>query len=283
MRGAMDQRKVLIRRLCTFVGQPKWIMTTLRPMPDSPMLMSCLVISAIGRATRCFPKPRRLRSVACSWHSTLPSAHPALAYELAWERDFAGADSEFRKAIAFDPTYATAQAIAFDPTYATAHQWYAILLMILGQNPQAVMASGRAAEQDPFSLNVPVIEVAFTKWITTYPALAGFTSYGPGTIAGQVLNRIDDGAFTHLSARYEVTDPSGSHSFKAVIQGKVNNKTGSSELNGIVTWGWMIGARVRVTFVRVTPCEFGKTQCVFPGHPTDSARIVPDVLKCATC
>jgi DNA-binding SARP family transcriptional activator len=212
-----------------------------------------------------FPKAKEAALRSMQLDSTLPSAHPALAYELAWERDFAGADSEFRKAIAFDPTYATAQAIAFDPTYAMAHQWYAILLMILGQNPQAVVASGRAAEQDPFSLNVPVIEVAFTKWITTYPALAGFTSYGPGTIAGQVLNRIDDGAFTHLSARYEVTDPSGSHSFKAVIQGKVNNKTGSSELNGIVTWGWMLGARVRVTFVRVAPCEFGKLNVCFQG------------------
>jgi len=73
--------------------------------------------------------------------------------------------------------------------------------------------------ETPFS-QCPIVEITFTKWIAAYPALAGFTSYGPSTIAGAVLNRIDDGVFTHLSARYEITDPSGSHSFKAVIQGK---------------------------------------------------------------
>lgn len=207
-----------------------------------------------------FPKAKEaaLRSIALD--STLASPHPALAYELAWERDFVGANSEFRKAVGFDPSNATAKATAADPTYVSAHQWYAILLMILGEQPGVV-----ETRADPFSLNVPVVEVAFTKWITAYPALAGFTSYGPGTIAGEVLNRIDDGEFTHLSARYEVTDPNGSHSFKAVIQGKANNNRGSYELNGIVTWGWMLGARVRATFVRVTPCEFGKLNVCYQG------------------
>jgi hypothetical protein len=123
----------------------------------------------------------------------------------------------------------------------------------------------RAANRDAFSVNAPVVEITFTKWIAAYPALAGFTSYGPGTIAGAVLNRIDDGVFTHLSARYEITDPSGSHSFKAVIQGKGNNKSGSYELNGIVTWGWMLGGRVRASFVRITPCEFAKLNVCFQG------------------
>lgn len=212
-----------------------------------------------------FPKAKEAALRSMELDSTLASAHPALAYELTWERDFARADSEFRKAVAFDPTYATARAAAVDPTYAKAHQWYSILLLILGQKPEVVAASRRPSNQNPFVLNVPVIEVTFTKWITTYPALAGFTSYGPGTIAGEVLSRIDDGDFTHLIARYEVTDPSGSHSFKAVIQGKANNKTGSYDLNGIVTWGWMLGAQVHVTFQRITPCEFGKRDLCFRG------------------
>ena len=211
-----------------------------------------------------FPKAKQAALRSLQLDSTLASPHPALAYELAWERDFAGANSEFRKAVALDPTYATAKAIARDPTYATAHQWYAILLMILGDKPE-VVANWVAANRDAFSVNVPIVEITFTKWITDYPALAGFTSYGPGTIAGQVLNRIDDGVFTHLSARYEVTDPNGSHSFKAVIQGKANNKSGKYELNGIVTWGWMVGARVRASFVRIAPCEFGKLNVCFQG------------------
>jgi len=212
-----------------------------------------------------FPKAKDAALRSIQLDSTLASAHPALAYELTWERDFAGANSEFRKAIALDPTHATTQARAFDPTYAAAHQWYAILLMILSQKPEAVAARPRAANQDSFSLHVPVIEVTFTKWIDTYPALEGFTSYGPGTIAGEVLSRIDDGAVTHLVARYEITDPSGTQSFKAVIQGKANDETGRYDLNGIITWGWMIGAQVHVNFQRITPCEFGKRNICFQG------------------
>jgi DNA-binding SARP family transcriptional activator len=211
-----------------------------------------------------FPKAKQAALRSMQIDSTLASPHPALAYELAWERDFVGANSELRKAVALDPTYATAKAIALDPMYATEHQWYAILLMILGDKPQ-ITKDLPPSHGNAFSISVPVVEITFTKWITAYPALAGFTSYGPGTIAGAVLNRIDDGVSTHLSARYEVTDPGGSHSFKAVIQGKANNDSGKYELNGIVTWGWMLGARVRASFVRVSPCQFGKLNVCYQG------------------
>jgi DNA-binding SARP family transcriptional activator len=211
-----------------------------------------------------YPKAKQAALRSLQIDSTLASPHPALAYELAWERDFAGANSEFRKAVALDPTYASVKTIAGDPTSALEHQWYSILLMILGDKPQ-ITEDLRASNRNAFSVNVPVVEITFTKWIDAYPALAGFTSYGPGSIAGAVLNRIDDGVSTHLSARYEVTDPGGSHSFKAVIQGKANNDNGKYELNGIVTWGWMLGARVRATFVRVSPCEFGKLKVCFQG------------------
>jgi DNA-binding SARP family transcriptional activator len=212
-----------------------------------------------------FPKAKDAALRSLQLDSTLASAHPALAYELAWERDFAGADSEFRKAIALDPTHATSPAIAADHTYAMAHQWYAILLLILGRKPEAVVVRRQAADQDPFSLHVPVIEIAFTKWFTTYPAMAGFTSHGPGTIAGAVLSRIDDGVLTHMIARYEVTDLNGTQSFKAVIQGEANNKTGRYDLHGIVTWGWMLGAPVHVTFQRITPCNSGGHNICFQG------------------
>ena len=212
-----------------------------------------------------FPKAKEAALRSMQLDSTLPSSHPALAYELTWERNFAAADSEFRKAVALDPTYATGQARTFDATYAKAHQWYAILLMILGHKPEAVVASPGGADPNPFSLSVPVVEVTFEKWFATYPAITGNTSYGDGTLSGEVLSRIDDGVFTHLIARYEVTDPSGTHSFKAVIQGKASNKTGRYDLNGIVTWGWMLGARVHVTFLRITPCQFGKLNVCFQG------------------
>jgi DNA-binding SARP family transcriptional activator len=213
-----------------------------------------------------FPKAKEAALRSLQLDSALPSAHPALAYELTWERDFVRADSEFHKAVALDPTYATPKAIAADPTYAMAHQWYAILLMILAQRPEAAVVTPPAPPNpSPFSLTVPIVELTFTKWITTYPALTGYTSYGAGTLAGQVLNRIDDGVSTHISARYEVTDPEGAHSFKAVIQGKGDDKTGKYDLNGIVTFGWMIGAHVHARFLRISPCQMAKLNVCFRG------------------
>jgi hypothetical protein len=211
-----------------------------------------------------FPKAKEAALRSMQLDSALPSAHPALAYELTWERDFVRADPEFHKAVALDPTYATPKAIAADSTFAKAHQWYAILLMILrAQRPDAVAATPRAA--NPLSLTEPVFELTFTKWMNAYPALTGNTSWGTGTLAGQVLNRIDDSVSTDISARYEITDPEGARSFKAVIQGKGDLKTGRYDLNGIVTWGWMLGAHVHATFLRITPCKMAKLNMCFRG------------------
>lgn len=98
--------------------------------------------------------------------------------------------------------------------------------------------------------------VSFTKWYTTYPAMTGFTCYGPGTYAGEILSRIPDGDFVLLKARYEITDPRGRHSFKAIIEGKLDNRTGVANLTGVVTEGWRTGTDVAVTFQRITPCAF---------------------------
>jgi hypothetical protein len=101
------------------------------------------------------------------------------------------------------------------------------------------------------------VEIAFEKWFTTYPTMTGNTSYGAGTYAGTILKRtvFDNGVIVQLEARYIVTDPSGAgHSFTAVIAGTENLVTRSAVLNGVVTEGWMVGARVHVTFEIITPC-----------------------------
>jgi serine/threonine protein kinase/DNA-binding SARP family transcriptional activator len=89
-----------------------------------------------------YPKAKAAALRSMQLDSTLASARAALAYELTWRRDFAGAELGFRKAI------------ALDPTYATAHQWYAVLLMILGRKSEAVVESRRAADLDPLSLQI---------------------------------------------------------------------------------------------------------------------------------
>ncbi len=113
----------------------------------------------------------------------------------------------------------------------------------------------------------PVI-VTFTKWIVADgPFMTGFTGYGPDTFAGEVLRFTPskNGIIVGLEARYEVTDPSGSRSFKAVIKGKQNNNTGRAVLNGVVTEGWLTGAHVHVTFQVITPCQFGTGNRCFQG------------------
>jgi hypothetical protein len=137
--------------------------------------------------------------------------------------------------------------------------------MILAQEPEAVAAGRVPPARDPFSLGIPVVEIGFTKWIGGYPAMTGFTSDGPGTLGGEILSRIDDGVFTHLVARYEVTDSSGAHSFKAVIQGTADDRSGHYELYGIVTGGWMMGSRVHVRFDRRSPCRHGALDVCFQG------------------
>jgi len=112
-----------------------------------------------------------------------------------------------------------------------------------------------ATSVNPFA-EAAVTEITFIKWFTTFPAMTGNTSYGDGTFAGTILGRtaFDNGVIVKLQALYRVTDPSGSHSFAALIQGTQNIETATAVLNGVITEGWMVGARVHVTFQRITPC-----------------------------
>ncbi len=86
-------------------------------------------------------KARAAALRALELDSTLAEAHAALAlvvqnYDWNWQL----AEREFRRAI------------ALNPSYATAHQWYAEHLMWLGRFDEALRESERARELDPQSL-----------------------------------------------------------------------------------------------------------------------------------
>jgi hypothetical protein len=120
----------------------------------------------------------------------------------------------------------------------------------------------------------PLVEVTFMKWVTAFPSMAGFTGGDVvGTYAGEVLSRtpFDNGVIVQLEARYQVIDPSGLHSFTALIRGTQNNETGNAVLNGVITEGWLVGAQVHVTFQVITPCEFGTRNVCFQG----TIRVMP--------
>ena len=72
---------------------------------------------------------------------SLGEAHASLGfYRFLYDWDFAGAESEFQKAL------------ALSPNYAEAHHWYGIYLANLGRHDEAFKEAGMAVERDPLSL-----------------------------------------------------------------------------------------------------------------------------------
>ena len=127
------------------------------------------------------------------------------------------------------------------------------------------------------------VDVTFTKWGTglSDPSHTGFSGGDvPGTFAATVLGRdvFDNGTIVKLEARYEVTADSAEHSFKALIEGTLNNQTRTAVLNGRVVEGWLAGAQVQVSFDVVVPAK--DTSCV-PTAPVNKTcfqgtiRIMP--------
>ena len=116
------------------------------------------------------------------------------------------------------------------------------------------------------------VEVTFTKWVTTFPAMAGVTGgHAAGTFVGEVLSRapFDNGVIVDLRARYGVV--AGAHSFTAEIEGKQNNQTDTAVLNGVVTEGWLVGARVHVEFDVIGSCAGKPAGPCFQG----TIRVMP--------
>jgi serine/threonine-protein kinase len=80
---------------------------------------------------------------ALSIDNDLAEAHTSLAkIKLSFEWDWAGAESEFKKAI------------QLNPGYATAHQWYGVYLSEMGRHTEALAERNRAQELDPLSLSI---------------------------------------------------------------------------------------------------------------------------------
>lgn len=141
-----------------------------------------------------------------------------------------------------------------------------------GSRPTAPSTSAITATQE--QRNARPIEVTFTKWVTTFPFMAGSTEGDvDGAFEGEVLQRtaLENGVIVQLNARYQVIDPTGLHSFTAIIQGTQNNQTRSAVLNGVVTEGWLVGARVHVEFEVISSCAGKPAGPCFQG----TIRVMP--------
>ena len=118
------------------------------------------------------------------------------------------------------------------------------------------------------------VEVTFTKWITAFPLMAGFTGGDvAGDFVGEVLDRKVSANLlvTRLVAMYEVQ--AGDHSFTALIQGGQNNPGGialggKALLDGFILTGWRTGARVHVEYVVMENCDGAPAGRCFEGTIT---------------
>jgi len=105
------------------------------------------VFSAYGMLSpkESFPRAKAAATRALEIDDNLAEAHTSLAqFKYYYDWDWAGAESEFRRAI------------ELNPNYATAHQWYAIALAAMGRMDEAMREIKRAQELDPLALIVNV-------------------------------------------------------------------------------------------------------------------------------
>jgi serine/threonine protein kinase/tetratricopeptide (TPR) repeat protein len=90
-----------------------------------------------------FPEAKVAAEKAIALDTTLAEAHASLAYEKwRYDWDWAGAESEFKRALGLDPSYASAR------------QFYAIFLATLGRTAEAVEAARHTQKLDSLSLIV---------------------------------------------------------------------------------------------------------------------------------
>ncbi len=87
-----------------------------------------------------FPNAKSAVMKALALDDSLAEAHTSLAFVLLYyDRDWAGAEREFRRAI------------DLNPNYANGHHWYGEYLTLVGRHKQAIAESERARELDPLS------------------------------------------------------------------------------------------------------------------------------------
>jgi TolB-like protein/DNA-binding winged helix-turn-helix (wHTH) protein/Flp pilus assembly protein TadD len=87
-----------------------------------------------------FPHAKTAITKALSLDDSLAEAHTSLAFvNLYYDRDWTGAEQEFRRAI------------DLNPNYANGHHWYAEFLSLVGRHAEAIAESQRARELDPLS------------------------------------------------------------------------------------------------------------------------------------
>jgi hypothetical protein len=131
----------------------------------------------------------------------------------------------------------------------------------------ALCASGptQLALADPGGEKGHTFDVTFTKWITTFPHMAGVVGddVGDGAFAGEILNINTVGTITKIEALYHIYG--SRHSFTAHVFVTQDNVAGMAAITGEVTEGWLEDAHVTGEYKVLSPCNIGTASTCFQG------------------
>ncbi|MGH9766340.1 MAG: protein kinase domain-containing protein [Blastocatellia bacterium] len=110
-------------------------------LADSWFLLGPVGVGALP-ALEAMPKQKAAAIMALELNDTLAEAHTSLAVvKLVYDWDWAGAEQGYQRAL------------ALNPSYAIAHNWYGIYFSARARSDEAIAATRRALEIDPFSVN----------------------------------------------------------------------------------------------------------------------------------
>jgi hypothetical protein len=145
--------------------------------------------------------------------------------------------------------------------------WRLLLAFVLVAAFATLSVAGPApvALADKGGVKGHTFNVTFTKWITTYPNMAGVVggAVGAGTFAGEILNIGTVGNITTIEALYHMNG--SRHSFTAHVYVTQNNVTGTAVITGRVTEGWLEDAQVTGEYKVLVPCPIGTAGMCFQG------------------
>jgi hypothetical protein len=134
-----------------------------------------------------------------------------------------------------------------------------ILLIVLLVASAAALAGQGTAEASDAAIVIP-----FEKHWVGPGHYVGTASDG-GTIEMQLSDSYVTGAVQHFTATLKLSV--GGHSLTAILDGRFNNSTLGTVLNGVVVDGWLVGAQVHEEgqLVDFEPPTFVGTVQLMPG------------------
>jgi hypothetical protein len=151
--------------------------------------------------------------------------------------------------------------------------WRIIFALVLMVASLFAVAPAQSALADAGGVKGHTFDFTFTKWVTAQPNAPALTGaimagvvggdVGNGVYAGVVLSEdlTQEPDFWLANAQYEFHGKK--HSFIADVNVVQNNTTGTAEITGVVTQGWLKGAQLTGEYTVMPVCPIATPGNVF--------------------